>query len=60
MEHGWSDKWIGKVKLEFCDEFIPVNDYVKADWCEQLGIALTDFDPGYAAWNMNKEGEKTL
>ncbi|MBO5521720.1 MAG: hypothetical protein J5973_08615 [Eubacterium sp.] len=57
VEHGWSDRWIGKVKLEFCDEFIPVNDYVKADWSEQLGIVLTDYDPGFVFYTAGTKGE---
>ena len=56
VEHGWSERWIGKVKIEFCDEFIPVNDFVKADPKEELTVALTDFDPGYADWKEKEEG----
>ena len=57
VEHGWSERWIAKVKYEFNDRFIPVNDSVKADEKEELAVALTDFDPKYAAWKEKEEGE---
>ncbi len=55
VEHGWSERWIARVNYDFADEFVPVNDCVKADPSAELGIALSDYDTRYTGAERTEE-----